>query len=601
MKTVSQAYETQMKKPMRNPGRVSVTIDLTSEEAREKGYYTDLRAAHPITSAYSTTTNLFHKTRPVYTFAEFRSNIFKADGSLRFADPSLTEQTLDAGLIMNDDWTLAGGAQFAAEFSSPVRLKGFTIGFARMSGFYAFTITLKDSGGTTLQTLSGGKTFDANTTVFEWSDGFVEWIEGVSRAEFKFDYTATAAEPRIKYIMFGKEEEIEEYKILSVSINRHESPILEELPQSDVEVEIINLNNEFTYDYPTSMVYSLDTRQPLIIKMGYTLDDNTVEWVDAGRFSIDSWTVSRSKLTITATDIFRTMDEVYYGGSFKRNTVGDAISELCASIGLMTDVEYGGSLQFNNPIPPLPIGECLQLLCGMGMFRLHQSDTADLIKVSQSALSGYADFTLEDIDILDEAATIKNPQVKDIIVYYTSYALSDEEESMEIQGVNLAAGELLHVTWDEPARVYGSDKILVNGRLIHTTARNWLGAYSIDLAFPAHTLTDATVTIKKRPYIATKGFVRKSINPSGITIEWDNPLASNARQANRIATVLERYYRYGVLTYDVPYRGNPEIECGDHIYYTTETGIHPPMIVEDNDLQFNGAFRGHISGRKAVT
>lgn len=595
MKTVSTAYAEQMKKQMRNPGRVSVAIDLTSEEARENAIYTDLRTPS-VTDSYSTTTNLFQKDRPVYTFAEFYSNIFKADGSLRFADPNAQPQSLDAGLILTEDWSIAGGAQFAAEMSSPVRIKGITIGFPAMTADYTFTVTLKDSNGGTIATAAGHKTFTADDTVFEWSYGWLAWMENVSRVEFLFDNNAAASTPHIQYIMFGVETEIDEYKILSVNITRHESPIMEELPQADVEVEIININNEFTYDYPTSMVYSLDTRQPLIIKMGYTLDDSTVEWVNVGRFSISSWTVSRTKLVVTATDIFRTLDEIYYWGSFKNNTVGDAAAEICGSEGIMTDTGAGDALRFSNPLPPVPKSECLQLLCGLGMFRLVQGDTSAFIKIDGTVLGEAADFMLEDIDILDEAATIKNPQVKDIVVYYTSYEVGKDEDDIEVEGVTLPAGEPLFLTWDTPASIRA---VRVNGSVVpFRVVRS--GAYAISIAFQS-ALSDATVSVRKCPLVAAKGYVRKNLNPSGITVEWDNPLASTASMANYIATLLWMYYKYGVLTYDFPYRGNPEIECGDHIYYTTETGLHPPMIVEQNDLSFNGAFRGHISGRRSLT
>ena len=126
------------------------------------------------------------------------------------------------------------------------------------------------------------------------------------------------------------------------------------------------------------------------------------------------------------------------------------------------------------------------------------------------------------------------------------------------------------------------------------------GAYALS-AFLSQSVTDGTLVITKRTHIATDNIYRHPVNPSGITIEWNNPLVSTQTMARRIALLLLSYYKNGILTFDVPYRGNPEIECGDHICYTTETGLHPPMIVEDNDLQFNGAFRGHISGRKAVT
>ena len=233
------------------------------------------------------------------------------------------------------------------------------------------------------------------------------------------------------------------------------------------------------------------------------------------------------------------------------------------------------------------------------MFRLIQGDTSAFIKIDSTVLGDAADFMLGDIDILDDAATIKNPQVKDIVVYYTTYASGNDTEDIEIENVTLGEFEPLFVTWDAPAD-FVFETVKVNGTIVPVYLTQ-SGAYAASIVFGHRVLTNAKVTIQKRPRIATKGFVRKTLNPSGITIEWDNPLASTSQMANHIATLLEMYYKYGVLTYDFPYRGNPEIECGDHIYYTTETGLHPPMIVEQNDLSFNGAFRGHISGRRSLT
>lgn len=587
MKTVSTAYAEQMKKPMRNPGRIAVTIDLVSIEAMENAIYGGPTGT---ASQYSVTDHIYDKDRPTVTYAAYETGVFRADGSPRFVQDWETTQSVDGGFISGS----VGRSGFTTSFANPSRVKGVTviIGSDVTCRIY---ITLEDSSHTSIATFQSD-TLHPNNPNYDDMDGYTwthewdDWVENVSYAKVEVQPSTTLSVARIKSVWFGIETDIAETKILKAVIDSHESPIMETLPQTDVSVEVINLNNEFTYDDTTSMVHSLEPRQPLTIKIGYTLDNGTVEWLDMGRYSISDWSVTRSQLTINATDIFRTMDATYYGGDPRgfTTTAESQLPVICGDYGIPCEVKWDGVPRIYMHYPPVSHAECLQLIAGASFSRLHQDPKSDKILLSKyDWYNPDPVLTLEANDIYDDAYTEKNERVREVRVVQTTYKMKKELEKTEIDGVTAAAGETLRFTFGEPGRV---SAVLVDGRAFPAGDR---GAYAVDVFFPT-AVSGKTVTIERYGCDEAKAVYVENVNPSGSTIEWSNPLLYHPKN---LALILAKYYGDGVLTYDFSYRGNPELECGDVINYTTETGRLAKMRIEDLTLEFNGAFRGHIRGR----
>ena len=50
-------------------------------------------------------------------------------------------------------------------------------------------------------------------------------------------------------------------------------------------------------------------------------------------------------------------------------------------------------------------------------------------------------------------------------------------------------------------------------------------------------------------------------------------------------------------TYDMSYRGNPEIEVGDLIGMQTRYTDDMPVLVLTDEITFNGALRGQIKAK----
>lgn len=591
MKTVSAAYKEQMKKPMRNPGRIAVSIDLVSVEAMENAVYSGGISGE---SKYSVTDHIFDKDRPTVTYAAFEDRLLRADGSLRFLYEDQSPQPDDGGFI-GKGYSPDG---VEVSFHEPSRVKGITIGLGS-DAVTKLKVTFEDSGHNVLSTYEsdvlypnnpayppGYNDLDGYTWAHEWDD----WIENVSYAEVEqtFQDPISGASSRIKFVWFGIKADIAERKILKATIDSHESPIVETLPQTDVTVEVINLNNEFTYDDTTSMVHSLETRQPLRIKVGYTLDDKSVEWLDMGRFSISDWTVTRSLLTIHATDIFRTMDAPYYGGGWTWTMPEDAVPTICGDYGIQCATVDAYKSRVYASFPPSSHAECLQLIAGASFNRMYQDPkTGNIILSKLEWISPQPVLTLEANDIYDDAFTDKNERVKEVRVTKTTLKVPDGDSAQEFEGITAEAGDTMAFTWSGPGRT----KAAAVGKTA-VTFRD-LGLYCTEVVFP-NAVTNKTLTITRTEYNEAKTVSVRSINPSGITIEWDNPLIYSP---NYLALILAKYYGDGVLTYDFSYRGNPELECGDVIYYTTETGKKALMRIEDLTFEFNGAFRGHIRGR----
>lgn len=93
-------------------------------------------------------------------------------------------------------------------------------------------------------------------------------------------------------------------------------------------------------------------------------------------------------------------------------------------------------------------------------------------------------------------------------------------------------------------------------------------------------------------------FATHVINPTGISITFENPLISSQEHAEQIAEWLGQYYKNNV-TYDVKYRGEPRLNASDIVYMESDVLNNLQVEIETATFTFNGAFGGTLNLRRA--
>lgn len=90
-----------------------------------------------------------------------------------------------------------------------------------------------------------------------------------------------------------------------------------------------------------------------------------------------------------------------------------------------------------------------------------------------------------------------------------------------------------------------------------------------------------------------------NINIKGKNKVVENPLVSTEEHAQILAEWIGNYY-YNNISYDVNYRGEPRLNAADIIYMESDFLSSLQVEIESSTLDFNGAFRGKLSLRRAL-
>ena len=92
-------------------------------------------------------------------------------------------------------------------------------------------------------------------------------------------------------------------------------------------------------------------------------------------------------------------------------------------------------------------------------------------------------------------------------------------------------------------------------------------------------------------------WTKKCINPVGVNVNVENPLIDNEDFAYLIAEWIADYYKNNVR-YEVKYRGEPRIACGDIIGMESDIVQNMQAEIGEAKLNFNGGFSGSLLLRK---
>lgn len=87
-------------------------------------------------------------------------------------------------------------------------------------------------------------------------------------------------------------------------------------------------------------------------------------------------------------------------------------------------------------------------------------------------------------------------------------------------------------------------------------------------------------------------------NDDGLVKEWSNPLVSTAEHAADLEEWLAEYF-LGDVEYEMNWRGDPAVDANDLFHLETKVGT-VTIRGYQNELTFNGAWRGNMKARKVV-
>lgn len=213
------------------------------------------------------------------------------------------------------------------------------------------------------------------------------------------------------------------------------------------------------------------------------------------------------------------------------------------------------------------------------------------IVLNHFSLSEVTDFTMTRKDMTSSPKAIKQELIKEVIVPCYSYQMSNYEENLVNEEVEVTAGQVETYYIQDPS--YGYKPVLDEQEGLAEVV-DW-GNYYVTLKF--NVTGEYRLEVQGYRYKIVERYATRSLNARGKTIKWENPLVSDMTMANDLAEWLADYYMAGI-EYEYSTRGNPEIDATDIVYQENE--FHPDMKVSiyRHTLRFKQAFSGKVTARR---
>lgn len=399
---------------------------------------------------------------------------------------------------------------------------------------------------------------------------------------------------RITKLWLGLIKEFKDTVIASSARNDESDPLARRLPTESFNFTIWDLEREYDPDNPKGYWAYVNQLQPVVCRMGYSLPDGKVEWLPEERFVLDGNPSKREwQNTFSANKLLYSLSGTYNKGVYSPEPV--TFYELAERV----LIDALGNEPSNWSLPeilreysttaPLPVTthkECLQLIAQAATCRLY-TDSKGVITMQQGWYpSGVNNVNVNFSSQMSRPAIEVVPPLKDVDVLLYSYAPADEVSEVFNEKITVSGIQRL---WFDYSLSTDTTAVIESGTLLDSEMYGY-GCYltiqgngEVTVTITGKNVNQATIS---KPYIA---------NPyiSGETDRVENQMITDSKNQAQLAVYRARYLQLRTA-YTLTYRGNPEIECGDGIYFQSDFNKNLVGVVVKSKLDYNGAIKGQL-------
>lgn len=346
MKKVSNEYKKAMNQIIREQAYISVVLAEANGIAQNDAqfisdgtYFSD--GSTPFNTNEQITYATFEKD---FTLADGKSKILPREGSGIMLDNGYTSENILGSVTI--------------EFGNTYSIKGLTINFG--SGYPTkFKITTDVNSEGTVYT-NDSEEFVTTDTIGDISSLTITPITMVGGNQ----------RLRIKRIIMGVGLSYNNEVIESADLSEEISDISEDIPDTQLKVSVLDMENKYNVNNTDSFIDYLTTGQLVTVSFGVALDEDSteIEWLQTQTLYLSDWSAKNGKFTFSATNIFAQRNDNYTLGNriYTRTAYDEAVS-IFTDLGLEPDDytidNYLKSIELTNPMPEDTHANCLLLLC----------------------------------------------------------------------------------------------------------------------------------------------------------------------------------------------------------------------------------------------
>lgn len=273
---------------------------------------------------------------PPPKYATCELNMWSLDGSMSVLPDSAPYSV--EGYV--SDISETGSVSIKLPEVRTVAIPGITITWSDLYGEYppVFTVTAKN-GDTVVAEL----TVTDNTEKVSAVDLEIANYDSVTITVHNWCLPYRRA--RIERIFLGHTLILNKKDILSFTHEQHGDVLSAEIPKNSIEFSLNNIDGRWNPSNPTGMERYLSERQRLTVRYGFTMDDDSIEWIKAGTFYLSEWYAPSNGIEAR----FTARDALEYiineeNKTAKTDTLKNLAEWATASIPAGTDIKIDDSL-----------------------------------------------------------------------------------------------------------------------------------------------------------------------------------------------------------------------------------------------------------------
>lgn len=218
------------------------------------------------------------------------------------------------------------------------------------------------------------------------------------------------------------------------------------------------------------------------------------------------------------------------------------------------------------------------------------------IHIDYLSLGAETSYSLEYDDLYSTPVGTQLEKIKNVKVSRSLYSKSATKEDLTSETITYSGENQIYYLNDP---CYGYSVAISNAKSGQSAKIVSSGAYYVEVAFSGvKTGENIEVAITGYKYNVATSYYSQPVHNRGTEKEWKNPLISFDDHCQEIAKWLADYFASGI-EYELDYRGEPAIDCGDVIGQENKYDPDLKTIVEQSQITFkSGVLGGGLRTRR---
>ena len=211
------------------------------------------------------------------------------------------------------------------------------------------------------------------------------------------------------------------------------------------------------------------------------------------------------------------------------------------------------------------------------------------IHIDYLSLGAETSYSLEYDDLYSTPVGTQLEKIKNIKVSRSLYSKSATKEDLTSETITYSGENQIYYLNDP---CYGYSVAISNAKSGQSAKIVSSGAYYVEVAFSGvKTGENIEVVITGYKYNVATSYYSQPVHNRGTEKEWQNPLISFGDHCQEVAKWLADYFASGI-EYELDYRGEPAIDCGDVIGQENKYDPDLKTIVEQSQITFKSGLLG---------